>query len=195
MTVSSRASSSKDAGTRCGFEAWKRRFAEKRDITRPWRGKPLRKTQGARRCRWTICFDGVPDYRLVPALVFRSAIKGSARGPALLSPFLKQSAHPGLQFKKVEGEDDIYSVCIGLGYRGFGGHEERLPSVVLDWRSFGVRPLGLSVAPRVSERVPAGCGAGEVEGSPQADRHGRRTGRRAPRLKAPGGRGAALLLQ
>jgi len=26
-------------------------------------------------------------------------------------------AHPGLQFKKLEGEDDIYSVRIELGYR------------------------------------------------------------------------------
>jgi hypothetical protein len=27
------------------------------------------------------------------------------------------SAHPGLQFKKLEGEDDIYSARIGLDYR------------------------------------------------------------------------------
>jgi hypothetical protein len=26
-------------------------------------------------------------------------------------------AHPGLQFKKLEGEDSIYSARIGLGYR------------------------------------------------------------------------------
>jgi hypothetical protein len=25
--------------------------------------------------------------------------------------------HPGLQFKKLEGEDDVYSARIGLGYR------------------------------------------------------------------------------
>ena len=41
------------------------------------------------RCRWTICIDSVPDH----------------------------AAHPGLQFKKLEGEDDIYPVRIGLGYR------------------------------------------------------------------------------
>ena len=49
----------------------------------------MRKTRGASRCRWTICFDPLPDH----------------------------PAHPGLQFKKLEGEDDIYSVRIGLGYR------------------------------------------------------------------------------
>lgn len=31
--------------------------------------------------------------------------------------FQTNPAHPGLQFKKLEGEDDIYSARIGLGYR------------------------------------------------------------------------------
>jgi hypothetical protein len=31
--------------------------------------------------------------------------------------FHSNPAHPGLQFKKLEGEDDLYSVRIGLGYR------------------------------------------------------------------------------
>jgi hypothetical protein len=31
--------------------------------------------------------------------------------------FRTNPAHPGLQFKKLEGEDQIYSVRIGLGYR------------------------------------------------------------------------------
>ena len=31
--------------------------------------------------------------------------------------FQKNLAHPGLHFKKLEGENDIYSVRIGLGYR------------------------------------------------------------------------------
>lgn len=31
--------------------------------------------------------------------------------------FRSNPAHPGLQFKKLEGEDDIYSVRIGLDYR------------------------------------------------------------------------------
>jgi hypothetical protein len=31
--------------------------------------------------------------------------------------FQSNPAHPGLQFKKLEGEDDIYSVRIGLDYR------------------------------------------------------------------------------
>jgi hypothetical protein len=31
--------------------------------------------------------------------------------------FEENPAHPGLQFKKLEGEDDIYSARIGLDYR------------------------------------------------------------------------------
>jgi mRNA-degrading endonuclease RelE of RelBE toxin-antitoxin system len=31
--------------------------------------------------------------------------------------FLNNPAHPGLQFKKLEGEDGIYSARIGHGYR------------------------------------------------------------------------------
>ena len=31
--------------------------------------------------------------------------------------FQSNPAHPGLQFKKLEGEDTIYSVRIGLEYR------------------------------------------------------------------------------
>jgi hypothetical protein len=31
--------------------------------------------------------------------------------------FQRNPAHPGLQFKKLEGQDDVYSVRIGLDYR------------------------------------------------------------------------------
>ena len=31
--------------------------------------------------------------------------------------FQTNPAHPGLRFKKLEGEDNIYSIRIGLGYR------------------------------------------------------------------------------
>ena len=31
--------------------------------------------------------------------------------------FQTNPAHPGLHFKKLEGEDDVYSARIGLGYR------------------------------------------------------------------------------
>ncbi len=31
--------------------------------------------------------------------------------------FQADPAHPGLHFKKLEGEEDIYSVLIGLAYR------------------------------------------------------------------------------
>ncbi len=51
--------------------------------------------------------------------------------------FASNRAHPGLHFKKLEGEDDIYSARIGLDYRALavmkkdrivwywiGGHSE-----------------------------------------------------------------------
>jgi len=34
--------------------------------------------------------------------------------------FLNNPAYPGLQFKKLEGEDNIYSARIGLAYRALG---------------------------------------------------------------------------
>jgi hypothetical protein len=34
--------------------------------------------------------------------------------------FLGNPAYPGLQFKKLEGENNIYSVRIGLGFRALG---------------------------------------------------------------------------
>ena len=77
-------------------DAWKKRFTEKRDVSVVWHEKPLRKTRGVSRCRSTICVDSVPDH----------------------------PAHPGLQFKKLEGEDDIYSVRIGLGYRALTDMKE-----------------------------------------------------------------------
>lgn len=38
--------------------------------------------------------------------------------------FQSNPAHPGLQLKKLEGEDDIYSVRIGLGYRALAVMKE-----------------------------------------------------------------------
>jgi len=34
--------------------------------------------------------------------------------------FRSNPAHPGIQFKRLEGHDDVYSVRIGLGYRALG---------------------------------------------------------------------------
>ena len=34
--------------------------------------------------------------------------------------FQNNPAHPSLHFKKLEGEDQVYSVRIGLGYRALG---------------------------------------------------------------------------
>ena len=46
--------------------------------------------------------------------------------------FQSNPAHPGLQFKKLQGEDNIYSARIGLDYPGPGGHGEESRRLVLD---------------------------------------------------------------
>ena len=38
--------------------------------------------------------------------------------------FQSNPGHPGLQFKKLEGEDNIYSVCIGLDYRALAAKKK-----------------------------------------------------------------------
>ena len=38
--------------------------------------------------------------------------------------FQENPGHPGLQFKKLEGEGDIYSARIGLGYRALAVIDE-----------------------------------------------------------------------
>lgn len=38
--------------------------------------------------------------------------------------FLNNPAHPGLQFKKLEGEDNLYSARVGLGYRALAVKNE-----------------------------------------------------------------------
>ena len=48
----------------------------------------------------------------LPLEAQREAKRAGAYGLFQVNP-----AHPGLQFKKLEGEDNIYSVRIGLGYR------------------------------------------------------------------------------
>ena len=41
--------------------------------------------------------------------------------------FQQNPSHPGLQFKKLEGEDNIYSARIGLDYRALGAvHRDRI---------------------------------------------------------------------
>jgi hypothetical protein len=57
--------------------------------------------------------------------------------------FRTNPAHPGLQFKKLEGEDNIYSVRIGLEYRALAVMNQRARGVVLDRQSPRVRPFDL----------------------------------------------------
>ncbi len=48
--------------------------------------------------------------------------QGDARGAYRL--FRSNPSHPGLQFKKLEGEGDIYSTRIGLGYRALAARKK-----------------------------------------------------------------------
>lgn len=50
-------------------------------------------------------------------LFSRLAFEGQREAKRAYRLFQNNPAHPGLHFKKLEGEDDIYSVRIGLGYR------------------------------------------------------------------------------
>src|ERR1039457_4928322 len=90
-------------------DAWKKRFAEKRDVIRGWLGKPLRRTRGARRFRWTHCFDAVPDHPAFLAFVFQFADRRSTGRQARLSPLPEQPGAPRFAVsRKLEGEDEIY---------------------------------------------------------------------------------------
>jgi hypothetical protein len=45
-------------------------------------------------------------------------VKAGAKGAFRL--FRDNPAHPSLQFKKLEGQDDVYSARVGLNYRALG---------------------------------------------------------------------------
>jgi hypothetical protein len=82
-----------------------------------WPAKLWKKTIGVRRCRWTICFDRVADYPAILGLLknLPADIREDAKRAYRI--FQKNPGHPGLHFKKLEGEDHIYSARIGLEYR------------------------------------------------------------------------------
>jgi hypothetical protein len=52
--------------------------------------------------------------------------------------FRRNPSHPGLNLKKVDEEDNVYSVRIGLGYRALGKLDGR-DRLVPDWTSSRVR--------------------------------------------------------
>jgi len=64
--------------------------------------------------------DEFPNHKAVLAFVFRSTAGCSTGRQAAYRLFQSNPAHPGLQFKKLEGEDNIYSIRIGLEYRALG---------------------------------------------------------------------------
>jgi len=60
--------------------------------------------------------------------------------------FQNNPAHPGLPFKKLEGEDNLYSARIGLDYRALAVMNKDRIVLVLDRRSLRIRPSGLTGA-------------------------------------------------
>jgi len=67
-----------------------------------------------------IRFDRVPDYTPVPEQLadLPAAIRQQAVRAYRI--FRNDPSYPSLHFKKVEGEENIYSVRIGIGYRALG---------------------------------------------------------------------------
>ena len=98
--------------------AWKARFAEKRDVIRRMAREAIEEDERGK--TWPMERPALMQSRTtrrfwrlfshLPADIQRDA-KRSYR------LFRTNPAHPGLQFKKLEGEDNIYSVRIGLEYR------------------------------------------------------------------------------
>jgi len=78
-------------------------------------------------------------WRLFPDLPFE--VQQDAKRAYRL--FQSNPAHPGLQFKKLESDDNIYSARIGLEYRALAD-EERSHRLVLDWQSFRIRSSGMT---------------------------------------------------
>ncbi|MGH9581766.1 MAG: hypothetical protein ACRD4O_02380 [Bryobacteraceae bacterium] len=70
-----------------------------------------------KRFRWTISFDRIAGNP--PVLAFVVYLPGDVQLDAKRAYRLFQTnpAHPSLRFKKLEGEDTVYSARIGLGYR------------------------------------------------------------------------------
>src|ERR1039457_4530947 len=106
-------------------DAWKKRFVGKRDVIRRMAREALQEDERG---------DTLPSGR--PAL---SAVAGHPEIWRLFVDlpldvqrdakrayrlFQSNPGHPGLQFKKIEGADDIYSARIGLGYRALAVVEE-----------------------------------------------------------------------
>ncbi len=54
-------------------DAWKKLFAEKRDVIRRMAREALEEDERVRLSRWTICFDAVPDHPAVLAIVLPPA--------------------------------------------------------------------------------------------------------------------------
>lgn len=68
---------------------------------------------------WTICSDAVARDATVLAAISRSPGRRPTRRQARHRLFQANPGHPGLHFKKLEGEEHIYSARIGLDYRAF----------------------------------------------------------------------------
>jgi hypothetical protein len=72
------------------------------------------------------CYARLPD-----------AVKELAR--KAYRQWVDNPSHPGLRFKKVHGQESVYAVRIGRGWRDLGLVRERHDYVVLDWISLRIR--------------------------------------------------------
>lgn len=69
---------------------------------------------------WMRCFDRVKDHSPLPGRLFELPRSVQEQARATYRLLQSDSSHPGLPFKKLEGEERIYSVRIGLGHRALG---------------------------------------------------------------------------
>ncbi len=70
--------------------------------------------------------DFIKLFRRLPERVRRTARKNYALWKV-------NPRHPSLEFKPVEGNEDIYSIRIGIGWRALGAIKESQDAIVWFW--------------------------------------------------------------
>ena len=73
-----------------------------------------------RRVRWTNCLDEVGHIAALSQDVASLPEQVRVQSRRTYQLFRRNPSHPGLNFKKVDEKDNIYSARIGLGYRALG---------------------------------------------------------------------------
>ena len=105
--------------------AWKQRFAEKRDVIRRMAQEALDEISEARRRASQTCFDRVASHAPVLEVFLSVAPDVPIEARRAYRLFRINPSHPSLHFKKLQGEENIYSAEVGLNYRALGVWKDR----------------------------------------------------------------------